>query len=170
MTTKVISKLSALMMASAVSCVALQASAQELISEAAYRIVEISETGEEILVERGDVRPGEIIEYTLTHMNNAEFEMDGLSIFAPVPEGVTLALGSEFSSMPAIFEIQAEIDPELEGLEWSTLPAMRTVIAADGTKSEELVPADAIAAVRWNLESALEGGETALNTYRVVVN
>ena len=148
----------------------MQASAQEMISEAKFRVVEISTDGEETLVERETVRPGEIIEYTLTHSNMAESEMNGLSIFAPVPEGVTFAFDSEFSTMPATFEIQAEIDPELEGLEWSTLPAMRTVIAADGTKIEEPVPADAIEAVRWNLESSLKGGETTFNIYRVVVN
>ncbi|KJZ20994.1 hypothetical protein TW80_05200 [Loktanella sp. S4079] len=144
--------------------------AQELVSTADFKIVEVDAAGEETLVARSEVRPGETIEYAITHSNMTEGDISGLSVFAPIPDGVTLALGTEFSSVDAIFEIQAEIDPELEGLEWSTLPAFRTVIAEDGSKSQEPVPADAIAAVRWNLESTLAGGETTLNTYRVVVN
>ncbi|PRY80160.1 putative repeat protein (TIGR01451 family) [Yoonia maritima] len=157
-------------LAPALALVAHTAVAQDLSSTADYKIVEMSAEGEEMLVQRSEVRPGEIIEYTLTHSNNTEMEMNGLSVFAPVPEGVTLALGSEYSSVQAQFEIQAEIDPDQDGLEWSTLPAMRTVIAEDGTKIQEPVPAEAIEAVRWNLEVALAGGEATLNTYRVVVN
>ena len=170
MSIKAFAKTSALTAVAAFSLAVSQASAQDLVSFADFRIVETSTDGAEQLIERDSVRPGEVIEYSLMHSNNAEDELNGLSIFAPVPDGVTLALGTEFSSIPAEFEIQADIDPEAEGLEWSSLPAMRTVLAEDGTKYEEPVPADAIAAVRWNLESALQGGETARNSYRVVVN
>lgn len=159
-----------LSLAPALALVAHAAVAQDLSSSADFKIVEISAEGEEMLVQRNEVRPGETIEYTLIHSNNSEMEMNGLSVFAPVPDGVTLAIGSDYSSVQAQFEIQAEIDPDQEGLEWSTLPAMRTVIAEDGTKIQEPVPAEAIEAVRWNLEAALAGGEAALNTYRVVVN
>ena len=88
----------------------------------------------------------------------------------PVPEGVTLNLGSEASSLDAKFEIQAEMDPDLKGLEWSGLPAMRKVVDEDGTERMEPVPEDSIAAVRWTLLNALPAGETVENSYRVVVN
>ena len=170
MSIQAIAKAVAISLVPALSLVPHTVSAQDLVSSADFKIVEVAADGQEMLVARGEVRPGEVIEYTLMHSNNSEVEMSGLSVFAPVPEGVTLTIGSESSSVQAQFEIQAEIDPEQEGLEWSTLPAMRTVIAEDGTKIQELVPAEAIEAVRWNLEAALAGGETTLNTYRVVVN
>ncbi|SEQ23828.1 hypothetical protein [Thalassovita taeanensis] len=153
-----------------VSVLGGQAYADGLTSTVAFKVVEISATGEETLAERNTVRPGEVIQYVLTHSNEAETDMSGLAITAPIPEGGTVELGSETSSLPAVFEIQAEMEPENPGLEWSSLPAFRTVVDADGTERREPVPADAIAAVRWNLESALTSGETALNTYRVVVN
>ena len=87
-----------------------------------------------------------------------------------MPEGVTVALGAESSSLPATFEVQAELDPNNPGLEWSTLPAMRDVIEADGQIRREPLPADQIEAVRWILQAALPSGETALNAYRVTVD
>jgi uncharacterized repeat protein (TIGR01451 family) len=155
---------------SAAALSASQASAQGLESMVAFKVVETAEDGAEQLIERDTVLPGETIEYALTHANTTEADLNGLSIVGPVPAGTTLNLGHEFSSLPAALEIQADLDPEIEGLEWSTLPAVRTVIDENGNSIEEPVPADAIAAIRWNLESALKGGEAALNTYRVVVN
>ncbi|SOH94347.1 conserved repeat domain-containing protein [Monaibacterium marinum] len=144
--------------------------AQGLESQFAFQIVEIAADGTETLVDRSSVYPGEVIEYAVSHMNNLEDDLNGLTFLAPVPNGVTLEFGSEFSSLAASFEIQAEMDPMNEGLEWSAVPASRIVIAEDGTQHSEPVPADAVQAVRWNLESALKSGESALNTYRVVVN
>ncbi|MHC0054845.1 hypothetical protein [Actibacterium sp. D379-3] len=163
-------KFCSFMSAASLAVIAAQAQAQELQSQVSFQIVEISEDGTEQLIDRSTVRPGEIIQYVLTHSNNAEIDLGGIAIAAPIPEGVTIALGSQSSTHPAVFEVQAEMEPELPGLEWSTLPAFRTVVDADGTTRKEPVPAEAIAAVRWNMESALPSGETALNTYRVVVN
>ena len=50
------------------------------------------------------------------------------------------------------------------------MPAMRKVVAEDGTERMEPVPAAAIEAVRWTYETALMGGETAFNSYRVQVD
>ena len=96
--------------------------------------------------------------------------MSGLVIAAPVPQGVTISLGSETTSVPAVFEVQAELDPENEGLEWSTLPATRVVIEADGTTREEPLPEADIAAVRWSYSEPLDPGAVGLNAYRVRVN
>ncbi|AKO99934.1 hypothetical protein MALG_04807 (plasmid) [Marinovum algicola DG 898] len=96
--------------------------------------------------------------------------MADLVIVGPVPDGVTLKLGTEQSSHDATFEIQAEMDPELPGLEWSTLPALRKIIEDDGTVRMEPVPEDIVEAVRWTLGTSLAAGDEALNSYRVVVN
>lgn len=99
-----------------------------------------------------------------------EAAMGGIVIAAPVPEGVSLQIGGETTSVPAVFEVQAELDPEQDGLEWSTLPAMRKVADADGTLREEPLPQEAVAAVRWVFSELLEPGASALNTYRVRVD
>lgn len=135
-----------------------------------YRIVEKNSDGEEMLVERKSVRPGEMIHYTLTHENGTEDDLSNLVISGPIPEGAVLVSGNESSSVPATFEVQAEMDEDLPGLEWSTLPALRKVVAEDGSETLEPVPAADIVAVRWTLEGALESGLSALNSYRVIVN
>lgn len=146
------------------------ASAEALTSLFDYRIVEVTEEGEETLVERKTVRPGETIEYSIVHSNSTEDALTGLVVQAPVPEGVTITFGSQSSSVDARFEIQAEMEPETPGLEWSVLPAFRKVIDEDGTERLEPLPAEAVTAVRWSLDDALPGLGSAVNTYRVVVN
>lgn len=149
---------------------AAPAHADPLNSSFSFLVVETNADGKEALVERASVKPGEVIHYVLTHANTTENDMQGLIVAAPVPEGVTLTYDGQSASVPSLFEVQAELDPELEGLEWSTLPAMRKVVSSDGTLREELLPDSEITAVRWSLMEALEAGETAQNTYRVRVN
>lgn len=144
--------------------------ADALDSTFSFLVVDTDAEGKEALVERASVKPGEVIHYVLSHENTTQEDMQGLIIAAPVPEGVTLTSDGQSSSVPSVFEVQAELDPELDGLEWSTLPAMRKVVDADGTLREEALPETEIKAVRWSLSDALRAGETAQNTYRVRVN
>ena len=151
------------------------ASAQPVMADAlsslfSFSIVEVDENGEEKLVERSSVSPGETIQYSLVHKNTSEDNLSGLGLGVPIPEGVTLVTGTETSSVDALFEVQAELEPENEGLEWATWPAERKIIEADGSVRTEPLPADAVEAVRWTLSDALPSGETAMNSYRVVVN
>jgi len=145
-------------------------SADALESNFSFMIVETGEDGAEQLVSRGSVKPGEVIHYQLNHENTTEDAMAGLVIAAPVPEGVTITLGSESSTVPALFEVQAELDPETEGLEWSALPATRLVADASGALQEEPLPEADILAVRWSFSEALEPGASAVNGYRVRVD
>ncbi|SNR59573.1 hypothetical protein [Puniceibacterium sediminis] len=153
----------------ALSMVGVSASADALSSNFSFLIVEKDESGQEKLVERASVRPGEVIHYQLSHENMTDDAMAGIVIAAPVPEGVSLTLGGETTSIEAVFEVQAELDPEQEGLEWSTLPAMRMVADADGVLQQEPLPEEEVAAVRWTFSEPLEAGETAFNSYRVRV-
>lgn len=154
----------------ALSMTALPATAEALSSSFSFLVVETNAEGQQEFVERSSVRPGEIIQYQLSHENTSADAMAGIVIAAPVPEGVSLTLGEETASIAAVFEVQAELDPEQEGLEWSTLPAMRLVASADGTLHEEPLPETEIASVRWTFSEPLKAGETALNTYRVRVD
>lgn len=154
----------------ALSVVGFAASADALSSSFSFVVVETSEDGKEQLVERGTVRPGEVILYQLSHQNMTEDAMAGIVIAVPVPEGVQLTLGGETTSVEAVFEVQADLDPAEDGLEWSTLPATRLVADADGTLHEEPLPEAEIASVRWTFTQPLKAGETAFNTYRVRVD
>ena len=146
------------------------AHAESLVSVFSFSVVEVTQEGAEDLVERDSVRPGEVIQYQIRHENGTDEDLSGLVVQAPVPEGVSLTLDGQSSSIPAVFEVQAELDPEQEGLEWSTLPAVRKVLAEDGALREEPLPEADITAVRWTLSEPLEADDVALNTYRVRVN
>lgn len=152
------------------STAGFSASAEALSSNFSFLVVEQDADGQERLVERGTVRPGEIIHYQLRHVNQTDADMAGIVVAAPVPEGVSLTLGDESTSVPAVFKVQAEMDPDQEGLEWSTLPAMRKVVDADGSLRQEPLPQEEVAAVRWTFSEPLEAGAAALNSYRVRVN
>lgn len=146
------------------------ASADALKSSFDFRIVEQDADGNEVLSERDSVAPGETIQYIITHKNTTEDNLSGLVVSGPIPEGVTFVMDRHESSLPATFEIEAELDQDKPGLEWSTLPAMRKVVDADGSERLEPVPAEAIEAVRWVLDSPLPGGGASENSYRVIVN
>ena len=146
------------------------ASAQTLESTFSFQVVELGSDGAEQLVSRQSVAPGETIQYALSHKNTTQDDLRGLVISAPVPVGVTLQQDAFFSSIDARFEVQAELNPQAEGLEWSTLPALRWVVGDDGSLREEPVPQDEITAVRWTLSDPLEADATVLNGYRVLVD
>lgn len=156
--------------AAALSVIGFAASADALSSTFAFVVVEKNDAGVEELVTRNTVRPGEVIQYQLNHENMTDEDMAGIVVAAPVPEGVTITLGNQTTSINAVFEVQADLDPELDGLEWSTLPAVRMVAGPDGVLREEPLPETEIASVRWTYSDPLEAGKSAVNTYRVRVN
>ncbi|EAQ02243.1 hypothetical protein OB2597_19211 [Pseudooceanicola batsensis HTCC2597] len=146
------------------------AQADALTSNFSYRIVQPAADGGEELIERSSVRPGEVIQYRIRHENVSDEGLSGIVVMARVPQGASMTFGAQSTSVPAVFEVQAEMDPEQDGLEWSSLPAMRRVAGADGRMTQEPLPESEVTAVRWVLTEPLPAGESALNTYRVRVN
>lgn len=144
--------------------------AGELETEVSFDIVQTDATGSEVLIDRNTVAPGEVIQYRLANHNLTESDISGLTVLGPVPAGTTFVPDAMTSNLDAEFEVQAEMDPELPGLEWSTLPAVRIVIDENGNRAEEALPNEEIEMVRWRIDGAIGEGETALNTYRVQVN
>lgn len=153
-----------------IASLAAPAFAGELTATVGFQVVEVAADGSEALVERAEVRPGEVIQYNMVHENVGETDVSGLVVVGPVPTGTSFVEQGASSSVSAIFEVQAEMDPEAPGLEWSTLPAVRLVKAEDGTLQEEPLPTTAIEAVRWRIADELAEGAVAQNSYRVMVN
>ena len=145
--------------------------AQDLVSELSFAIVETDSKGEERLAAREAVRPGETIEYALVSRNLSEEDaLEGVVVGAPVPEGTRLIPASATSSLSALLEVQAELDPEAPGLEWSGLPAFRTIRTDEGDTVTEPLPDTEIVALRWRFEETLPPGGEARTTYRLIVD
>lgn len=141
----------------------------ELKSELSAFVVTTGDNGEEQVTPATRVKPGQVIEYRLTHTNKFNQAIGGVAIVGPVPDESVFAPGTQTSSSNAVFEIRADLDPDNPGEEWSTLPAMREVIQSDGTRVIEEAKPEHFTAVRWKILTPLQNEQTVTNSYRVTV-
>jgi len=155
----------------AVLCFALvpTAAAAELISEMQAFVVTTDTSGQEQYTVADSVKPGQEIEYRMQHTNGFDNPIGGVAVVGPVPEGSELIVDTSSSDVSATFEVRGELDPDRPGEEWSTLPAQRIVVNADGTRSLEEAKPEHFTAVRWILGDALQKDASANHAYRVLV-
>ena len=141
----------------------------ELKSELSAYVVTTGDNGAEKIAPATSVKPGQVIEYRLTHTNTFDQAIGGVAIIGPVPGESVFTPGTQTSSSNAVFEIRADLDPDNPGEEWSTLPAMREVIQSDGTRVIEEATPEHFTAVRWTILTPLQNEQTVTNSYRVTV-
>jgi len=141
----------------------------ELKSEMAAYVVTTDTSGAEQYDAAKTVEPGQTIEYRMRHTNRFGNEIGGVTVTGPVPEGSELIVERTASDVPASFEVRGEFDPDRAGEEWSTLPAQRTVINADGTRTIETARPEHFTAVRWVLGTPIQQGAAVHHAYRVRV-
>lgn len=146
----------------------LMASA-ELQSELAAFVVTTGSDGAEQFAPAYTVKPGQVIEYRLKHVNKFDQAIGGVAIVGPVPQEAVFETGTQTSSSDAVFEIRADLDPDNPGEEWSTLPAMREVVLSDGSRVIEEATPEHFTAVRWNIVTPIQNEEAVANSYRVTV-
>ena len=143
--------------------------AAELRSEMTAFVVTQDATGIEQYAPADSVKPGQLIEYRISHRNTFDNAVDGVAIVGPVPAQAVVNLTSTQSSSDALLEVRGELDPDSPGEEWSTLPAQRIVILSDGSRLIEPAQPEDFTAVRWKLSTPLASQEVVTNTYRVRV-
>ena len=141
----------------------------ELKSEMQAYVVTSDDSGAEQYNTAESVKPGQLIEYRMRHTNGFDNAIGGVAIVGPVPEGAELVVGRSGSDVSSIFEVRGEFDPDNAGEEWSTLPAQRTVVQADGTRITETAKAEHFTAVRWKLSDAMQEDASVNHAYRVLV-
>jgi len=132
-------------------------------------VVTVTEEGTEQYASAVTVEPGQIIEYRIRHRNTFENAIDGVAIVGPVPTQAVVDPSTLATSSAAVLEVRGELDPDLPGEEWSTLPAQRIVILADGSRMIEEAQPEHFTAIRWTLSDPLQVQEQVTNTYRVRV-
>ena len=155
----------------AIVCLALAPTAAmaELKSEMQAYVVTTDATGAEQYFAADSVKPGQTIEYRLQHTNSFDNAIGGVAVVGPVPEGSELIVDRTSSDVSATFEVRGEFDPDRDGEEWSTLPAQRIVVQADGTRIIEVAKPEHFTAVRWSLGDAMQHDASVNHAYRVQV-
>lgn len=141
----------------------------ELKSEMAAYVVTADANGNERHAVAGSVKPGQTIEYRLTHTNTFDNAISGVAVIGPVPEGSELIVGTTKSDAPSRFEVRGDFDPDNPGEEWSALPAMRIVVNDDGTRTVEQASPEHFTAVRWQVQGAMQSHASVRHAYRVQV-
>jgi len=155
----------------AIACLVLAPSVAmaELKSEMQAYVVTADDSGAEQYFAASSVKPGQLIEYRMQHINGFENAIGGVAIVGPVPDGSELVVDRSASDVAATFEVRGEFNPDLPGEEWSTLPAERIVELADGTRLIEIAQPEHFTAVRWTLTDAMQRDAAVNHAYRVQV-
>jgi len=141
----------------------------ELKSEMQAFVVTTDSSGVEEYVAADAVKPGQTIEYRMQHTNTFENAIGGVAVMGPVPSGSELIVDHASSDVSASFEVRGEFDPDRAGEEWSSLPAERITIQADGSRLVEIAKPEHFTAVRWVLSDTMPEDASVNHAYRVQV-
>ena len=119
----------------------------------------IQADGKEILQEADRAKPGDIIEYTATYINQSKGPIRKLEPNLPVPEGMEYIPDSA-KPKPA--------KASLDGKNFESIPIKSKAKGPDGQMAEKEVPPTKYKALRWYLPE-LARGEQAIVSARVRV-
>jgi hypothetical protein len=108
----------------------------------AARVV-VGEHGAEQLVTTDVVRPGDVVEYRATYVNQGDGAVRGLTATLPIPVD-THYLG--LTATPA-----EAVEASTDGVQFAPIPLVRKVVGADGRERWEPVPATEYRALRWRI-------------------
>lgn len=115
------------------------------------------------------VKPGQTVEYRIVHVNGFNKPLDGVAVVGPVPEAMEFVRAADSADIPAIMEVRGELDPDRPGEEWSSLPATKIVVRADGAREQRPAVEADFTAVRWRLTAPLPERATVRHSYRAQV-
>ena len=120
---------------------------------------------EETFTEAAEARPGQVVEYRVTAMNEGETTLPAgnVVVTGPVPAGTTYLGDSATTESQVNLTFSAD-----EGQTFSAPPVMITVTNDEGEEEVEAAP-EQYSAVRWTVERALEPEESLEFSYRVTV-
>lgn len=140
--------------------VAAPAAASQVKSVLSSKKVVIGADKKESLVEAGQIKPGEIIEYQVSFSNQGTTPVSKLQGNLPIPEGTEFIAGS---AKPGI-----GVRATLGDSKFDPIPLKRKVKGPDGKEIEQDVPLSLYRALQWTLGDLAPGKSTSV-TARVKV-
>ena len=107
-----------------------------------------------------EVKPGDIVEYSVDYTNESSAALRDVHGVLPIPVGTSYQTGT---ASPAKFSASTD------GKNFSTVPLMRHQKSADGSEKEVPVPPDEYRALRWEI-GAIAPKSTVTVRARVKIN
>ena len=117
--------------------------------------------GKETLSKADAVRPGDLLQYTVSYKNVSAAAVGNVALTLPIPAGLNY-LPQARLAIPA----QASLD----GTTFQALPIKRSVRLADGKTVEQVVPASEYRALRWQVGQLEAGKEVQVSARAQVQN
>lgn len=107
-----------------------------------------------------DAKPGDVIEYRASYINNGKTQVERVLVSVPIPEGTTMV-------DKTVFPVVATAS--VDALTFASMPLIRTIKSADGTSRTEAVPLNEYRAIRWAL-NGIDAGQQVAVSVNVRVN
>lgn len=124
-------------------------SAPALKSELQAFVVVTDAKGQEQFQKAEGVKPGDVIEYRMSHRNISKNLVNKLQFDLPIPVGTTWLKDQAAPAKPMASAVI--------GGEFEALPLMRTVKDAKGVEKKVPVPIEQYRVLRWSLPSLAAG-------------
>ena len=112
--------------------------------------VQLDSAGKETLAKADSVRPGDVIEYTVSYKNVSPAAVGNVALTLPIPSGLHY--------LP-LTKLQPPSEGSLDGSTFQSLPLKRLVRQADGQTAQQIVPLSEYRALRWQVGQLDAGKE-----------
>ena len=162
---KLLSSLSRLFLAAFIAAASFAATADTpLVSTMAAYLVEIDESGNEVLKSADKARPNQIIEYRLAYSNNSDQPINGLAITGPIPDNTIYLADTAATMVRNNFKVSID-----GGKTWDDEPVLRLRENELGELEQVVVPASEYTHVRWYAATPLLADAQQEYRYRVKI-
>ncbi len=139
-----------------IALLGLAAATPALADELAVRLdafrVLVDKAGDERFVPAPEARPGDLLEYRVTAVNQGDRTLRGVRGVLPIPEAMRFVGGSALPAGP---------EASLDGEAWAAIPLRRPRVLGQPGDPDELVPLSEYRFLRWDFGDLAPGARAA---------
>ena len=148
------------------SCIAFSAGTVVNGNLEVYQVISSNEGVPEkiVAVNGGEVDSGSLLQYVLTFTNKGDSDASGLIVHNPIPQSVVYQVGSNSTTVEALFEVSID-----GGELYESEPVNRTEVDKAGKKRQIVIPPDQYTNVRWVVSEVLVPTASQVFKFRVLV-
>ena len=135
-----------------------------LISTMSAYLVEVDDTGNEVLKPAEKARPNQVIEYRLNYSNQGDSPIDGLAITGPIPDSTIYLADTAATMVRNNFKVSID-----GGKTWDDEPVLRLRENQFNQMEQVVIPASEYTHVRWYAATPLVANAEQQYRYRVQI-